>query len=308
MSLDKSNALPALLSYRQQIWQNHCNYVLSNLLIPMANQWQQSSNQNINYGAVLIENRIDTQWYFSVLNTILMAPSGTQICIVTDKESLEKAKGYLKDIKLPIEPWWGVVEELVPGTDLKQKHSYNHMLKQKEFWESLPHEKLLITQTDSLLVQPLPKFFLNFPYLGAPFLPKQQSEYFEERKKNGELQSFYKVDTEIHGCPNPLVYPHLHGNGGLSIRQRNLMVKICHEQAKFSSEDEMEDVFFSKNIKNYCEPAPLEIAKAFACESRYNASSIGSHAAWKYFNSIELGEHLETHWKHTWALAMASGN
>ena len=88
MSLDKSNALPALLSYRQKIWQNHCNYVLSNLLIPMANQWQQSSNQNINYGAVLIENRIDTQWYFSVLNTILMAPSGTQICIVTDKESL----------------------------------------------------------------------------------------------------------------------------------------------------------------------------------------------------------------------------
>ena len=196
----------------------------------------------------------------------------------------------------------------MPGTDLKQKHSYNQMLKQKEFWEFLPHEKLLITQTDSLLVQPLPKFFLNFPYLGAPFLPKQQSEYFEERKKNGELQSFYKVDTEIHGCPNPLVYPHLHGNGGLSIRQRNLMVKICHEQAKFSSEDEMEDVFFSKSIKNYCEPAPLEIAKAFACESRYNASSIGSHAAWKYFSSIELGEHLETHWKHTWALAMASGN
>lgn len=86
------------------------------------------------------------------------------------------------------------------------------------------------------------------------------------------------------------------------------MIKICHEQAQFSSENEMEDVFFSKNIQKYCEPAPLEIAKAFACESRYNASSIGSHAAWKYFNSIELGEHLENHWKHTWALAMARSN
>lgn len=136
--MDKSNALPALLNYRQQIWQNHCNYVLSNLLNPLANQWQQDSSQNIKYGAVLIENRIDTQWFFSVLNTILMAPSGTQICIVTDKESLETAKGYLKSIKLPIEPWWGVVDELVPGTDLKQKKAIIKCLNKKNFGNLCP--------------------------------------------------------------------------------------------------------------------------------------------------------------------------
>ena len=32
---------------------------------------------------------------------------------------------------------------------------------------------------------------------------------------------------------------------------------------------------------------------AFACESIYNETSIGSHSAWKYFNSGELSIHLD---------------
>ena len=41
------------------------------------------------------------------------------------------------------------------------------MLKQPEFWRHMPHEPLLIIQTDALLSRPLDPFFFQFPYLGS---------------------------------------------------------------------------------------------------------------------------------------------
>ena len=40
------------------------------------------------------------------------------------------------------------------------------MLKRPEFWRHMPHEPLLIIQTDALLSRPLDPFFFHFPYLG----------------------------------------------------------------------------------------------------------------------------------------------
>jgi hypothetical protein len=300
-----ADALPELLRYRQRRWLTHCRDVLEELLLPVARQWPKQPPQTARQGAVLIENRIDQQWLFTVLNAALLCPGGTQLCLITDAASQGQAQELLQGLELPVAPWWGLAEVLVPGTQLHEPASFNQMLKQERFWAALPHEHLLVCQTDSLLVQPLPAFFFDYAYLGAPFLPKQHSEIFERRNLQGERQGFFKVDTAIHGSPNPDVYPHLHGNGGLSIRHRSVMQAICQQQGPFSSEEEMEDVFFSRHLASIGKAAPLEVAQAFACESRYQPTAIGNHAAWKYWTSAELAEHLDQHWRQVWSLKEA---
>jgi len=302
----EADALPQLLQYRERRWLDHCADVLEHLLLPLAQRGHNQPQLDAVRGAVLIENRIDQQWLFTVLNTALMCPPGTQLCLITDRAVRSKAQSMLREIALPVEPWWGVAEELVPGTALNDPARFNHMLKQPQLWEALPHEKVLLIQTDALLAQPLPAFFFSYSYLGAPFLPAQQSEMFEQRSQQGQLVGFFKVDTAIHGKPNPDVYPHLHGNGGLSIRHCSMMRAICERHGSHSTSEEMEDVFFSRHISRLCETAPLEIAQAFASESRYQPTAIGSHAGWKYWSSIELADHLDRHWRNVWSLSEAN--
>jgi len=302
----EADALPQLLQYRERRWLDHCADVLQHLLLPIAREWRWDPEGQARRGAVLIENRIDQQWLFTVLNTALMCPPDTQLCLITDAAVLSRAQSMLRGIELPCQPWWGLAEELVPSAALNEPTSFNRMMKQKLFWQGLPHEQLLVCQTDSLLSRPLPAFFFSYPYLGAPFLPAQQSEVFERRSRKGDLQGFFKVDTPIHGKPNPDVYPHLHGNGGLSIRHRSAMVDICERYAVHSADEEMEDVFFSRHLNSIHKAAPLEMAQAFACESRYQETAIGSHAGWKYWSSMQLAEHLDRHWRHVWSLADAA--
>jgi hypothetical protein len=302
LAMSDADALPTLLRYREQRWLDHCSYVLRTLLIPLAQNGQLAAGQPAKRAAVLIDNRINDQWLFTVLNTVMMCPPGTQLCLITGEKQLATAQALLRDLEPTLEPWWCEVERLCPGTDLSDGVSFNRMMKQETFWHGLPHEKLLIIQTDALLVQPVPEFFFEFGYLGAPFLPRQQSETFERREHDGALSGFFKVDTPIHGSPDPDVYPHLHGNGGLSIRHRSLMHHICSEWGANSPATEMEDVFFSRHLPCCGQPAPLAIAQSFACESTYNPTVIGSHAAWKYFTSAELAEHLDRHFRQTWAM------
>jgi hypothetical protein len=300
-----TDALPQLLQYRERRWLDHCSDVLENLLLPLTQQWQRGPSAHAKRGAVLIDNRINQQWLFTVINTALMCPIGTQLCLITDGAEIRNAQNYLQGVGLPLEPWWGIAEELVPGANLHKPASFNWMMKQPRLWEGLPHEQLLICQTDSLLVQPLPLFFFDYPYLGAPFLPKQHSETFERRNLAGGRDGFFKVERAIHGRPNPDVYPHLHGNGGLSIRHRSAMHAIGEKHAQSSPMEEMEDVFFSRHLNTIAQAPPLELAQAFSCESRYQPSAIGSHAAWKYWSTAELAEHLDQHWRQAWSMGEA---
>ncbi len=297
-----SDALPNLLRYRERRWHEHCQLMLEELILPYIeknNKWETITPKR---SIVIIENRVNKQWLFTLLNSLIMCPKNTGVVLVIDKKNHQQARELLDSHGNDIEVRWLLIDDIIPNLLLDNQENYNKLLKNQYFWELLPTEKLLFVQTDSLIVEPIPDYFFEFSYLGAPFLPRQQSEYFEQRNQNGTLKSFIKVDTPIHGSPNPDVYPHLHGNGGLSIRHRSLMHTICKEKSGNSFKEEQEDVFFSRHIATYSNPAPLNIAKAFACESTYNPEALGSHAAWKYFDGSELGEHLEKHWKQIWGI------
>ncbi|MCB4406948.1 DUF5672 family protein [Synechococcus sp. MU1642] len=297
--------LKLILEHREHQWLQHCKFVLEKILLPICHEGLAFSQKPSERAAVLIENRIDHQWLFTVLNTWLMCPQGTEILLITDRANLSKASTYLHQHAPDFEAHFLCVEDLLPGTNLSNYSSFNRMLKTTAFWSALPHEELLIIQTDALLAKPLEPFFFQFCYLGAPFLPRQHSEYFEKRDKSGHINRFFKIETPIHNSPHPDTYPHLHGNGGLSIRHRTVMAQACKKWGENSPEIEAEDVFFSRYVPQLKPLPPLEIAQAFATETTYNPMAVGSHACWKFLHSRDLADHLSQHLRSASSMANA---
>ena len=303
--MEELQPLCLLIEQRKQHWLMHCRFVLERLLIPLCHKGHVKTTVPCQRAVVLIENRIDEQWLFTVLNTWLMCPTDTEFLLIADSNSVAQAKDLLNCHAPGLKASVRDVAQLEPRAQLSESASFNEMLKQPGFWQHMPHEPLLIIQTDALLSRPLDPFFFQFPYLGAPFLPRQHSEYFEMRRANGRISSFFKTDTPIHSSPDPDVYPHLHGNGGLSIRQRSVMLSICEHWGSSSPTEEMEDVFFSRHVARIASAPPLEIAQAFAIETTFNPQAIGSHACWKFLSSGDLANHLDQHLRAAWAMAEA---
>ena len=259
-----------LLEQRKQHWLMHCRFVLERILMPLCHGGHVQTTTSPKRAVVLIDNRIDEQWLFTVLNTWLMCPTDSEFVLITDQCNVAKAENILKRHAPGLKASISDVAHLMPGARITDSSSYNAMLKRAEFWQKMPHQSLLLIQTDALLSRPLDSFFFQFPYLGAPFLPRQHSDYFEKRRSDGRISSFFKIDTPIHGSPNRDVYPHLYGNGGLSVRHRNVMLAICERWGSASPAEEMEDVFFSRHVTRVTTVPPLEIAQAFATETTYN--------------------------------------
>ncbi len=300
----RNKSLPMLLSYRKQYWLNHCEYILENFLLSWANKISSYPLEKSAQIAVLIENRIDNQWLFTVLNTMLMCPQNTSLCLITDNnDTKDKAISLLSENQVNLNAFWLNTDSISPTSSLDNSPSFNQLMKTSVFWDSLPHKKLLIIQTDALLSEPLPQYFFGFDYLGAPFLPRVRSEYFETYSSiNSAITDFYKIDTPFHCSPDKDVYPHLYGNGGLSIRNRNLMKQICDKYGSLSQPEEQEDVFFSRHFNEFSDFVPTNIAKAFSFETSYNKYSIGSHAAWKYLDTNDLADHLDKHLRKVWGI------
>ena len=294
--------LDLLLEQRKEHWLMHCRFVLERLLIPMCQEGHVKTPTNCQRAVIIIDNRIDKQWLFTVLNTWLMCPKDSEFMLITDERSVAQAKELLDYYAPSLKPTILDVAQIVPATRLGEYASFNAMLKRPEFWLKMPHEHLLVIQTDALLSKPLHPFFFNFSYLGAPFLPRQHTEYFTIRDAQGQISRFFKTDSPIHGSPDRDVYPHLHGNGGLSIRSKAAMKTICERWGLSSPEHEAEDVFFSRHISKVSTPASLDIAQAFAIETTYHPNAIGSHACWKFLEGPDLAHHYEQHLREAWAM------
>ena len=73
------------------------------------------------------------------------------------------------------------------------REEYSIMLLHSKFWKQFYGEKILIYQEDSIIFKKLEQKFLKYDFIGAPY-------------------------------PNKEI-----GNGGLSIRTKNIMIKICQK-------------------------------------------------------------------------------
>ena len=113
-----------LADYRHKIWRDHCNYVLQKLLIPYFQKENDLSRNTCLYKAVIIENRIDSQWLFTVLNTYLMCPKGTLIYIISDSKGIIKGKNLLERNSFNINIEWVSVNKIDETVDLSIKKKF----------------------------------------------------------------------------------------------------------------------------------------------------------------------------------------
>ena len=140
-----------LLEQRRQHWLMHCRFVLERLLMPLCREGHVKTMEPCQRAVVLIDNRIDEQWLFTVLNTWLMCPKDSEFVLITDANSVTQAEGLLKRHAPGLNASVLEVTQLMPWVQITEPTSLNKMLKQPEFWRHIPHEPTLIIQTDALL-------------------------------------------------------------------------------------------------------------------------------------------------------------
>lgn len=149
----------------------------------------------------------------------------------------------------------------------------NRFLKSSAFWLSLGADYALLFQTDSILLRRGVEAFTQYDYVGAPW-----------HRDN-------KVVKRTRGLLNV-------GNGGLSLRRVDAMVRAIELCGPTSSEAEDEDVFFARCLTHLgMRIAPVEVAVDFALEvpdSAYKVDRpLGVHAFYKYTTSARVHQVLK---------------
>jgi hypothetical protein len=136
----------------------------------------------------------------------------------------------------------------IKNHNIKSLNDYNNMLTSKVLWEAIPFDKVLIFQQDSNLLRTGIEEFLGWDYIGAPWK-------FQE-----------------HG-----------GNGGLSLRTKEFILKVIEKFPYDVSREGYEDVYFSNHIAEVGgKLAPRSICEQFSCESIFTLGTLGYHAIDKY--------------------------
>lgn len=131
---------------------------------------------------------------------------------------------------------------------------YNNLLTSITFWNAIPREHVLIFQHDSELLKEGIDDFLEWDYVGAPWV-------WQKRKRGG--------------------------NGGLSIRSKSAMIKTIERLLYNPSTDGNEDTYFSKFLVG--KMAPQKICRSFSCETIFELNTIGCHAIDNYLSPGQCG-------------------
>jgi hypothetical protein len=296
-----------LIKYRTNQYRSHCSYLLRHFLLPyvmrlpphdagdacldLASAWPRM--------AVLVDNRLNDLWLMTLLNTWLLTPEDTLVMAIVEPDQVEKARHLLQISSAPRQIV--VSDGSQHGlSDRLSQHVYNALFKKPSFWSSLPADSILVVQTDAQLIQPMPVEFFDYTFLAAPWGDNLTiSDDFPRYTSAGVpcgmdrlTRRFWPDQTETIK-----LYPHFYGNGGLSMRSRPVMHKICQHHSGSSDYLEPEDVFFSAYLGRYSNLAPRHIASVFASETTWNPDVIGFHASWLYLSSSQQAHYYETHAK-----------
>lgn len=127
---------------------------------------------------------------------------------------------------------------------------YNNLLTSYNFWRVINAEKVLMFQSDSLLLRKGIEMFLQYDYVGAPWKT---------------------THINMKG-----------GNGGLSIRSVSEMKRITQNIPYSYAAYGNEDLYFSRLCKNVPEN---HIAQQFSVESVFYPTPIGIHACDKHIDN-----------------------
>ena len=140
--------------------------------------------------------------------------------------------------------------------NINDMEDYNKLLTSEAFWNRFVGEKILIHQEDSCIFKTNIKDFLHFDYIGAPW----------NVDKEWVQQSGLKIAA---------------GNGGFSLRTRQLMIDIIRTYPRDPKDNE--DVYFSRMIQdhNLGTFPTMHDCFDFSSEGVVSRESFGGHC---YFN------------------------
>ncbi|QPN60970.1 hypothetical protein H8F24_06490 [Synechococcus sp. CBW1002] len=292
-----------LEAYRIAIFKAHCSVVLGTHLEPwaraLASQRQPSGPQDPHLRAVIVDDRPTPLLRMTVLNTLLMGRQRWGVTLYTAPASLERSRALFADLAA----WVSVVGLRAGEADHFDWLAYNRLLKTAAFWAQLPAPKLLLFQTDTLLIEPPDPAVFAYGYVGSPWAKgRHVSQAFP--RYGADLEPLPPVWLTRRFC-NTVPEGMSNGNGGLSVRDRQLMVRICQAEAAASPPEEPEDIFFARHLARHDPtPPPPTVVERFSCETAYHASA-GAHAAWRYLTAAEVAEMYERHLKQVLALTCA---
>lgn len=141
---------------------------------------------------------------------------------------------------------------------------YNNLLTSVRFWEHFKdYNRVLIFQHDSEILRFGIDEFLEWDYVGAPWL-----------------------------------FQHKGGNGGLSLRNPQIMLK-CIEKYPYNPSLGNEDIYFSNHIEKVGgRLAPREICSKFSCETIFKLGTFGVHKIDAYLTQSQCKEIRDYHKKN----------
>ncbi len=195
---------------------------------------------NSDYNAVIVEPRIDPKILPIIKNHLYFLNNcnskfkwGLQVFHGDDNQSF--IYDILKDIKN--------VHFVNTGVKDFTKIEYNQYIKSCEFWEQVKGKKVLMFQTDTLLLRHGIEEFLKYDYIGAPWTKPKENKFI--------------------------------GNGGLSLRTREVMLDISKNHKDY--EPRWEDIFFVKWLSEKNNIPEMEVAMKFSVENLYHHNPLGVH-------------------------------
>jgi hypothetical protein len=159
-----------------------------------------------------------------------------------EKSELDKFFGYLQWTREGLREFpYSIVLWVTSTVEV------NLRKKSPDFWRRIKGEKVLIFQSDAILLREGIDEFLEYDYIGAPWLKPKENSYV--------------------------------GNGGLSLRTRDVILEIS--MTNKIKEVIWEDIYFVKCLKGRG-VADIETAKRFSMEDVYSPNPLGVHYPIKY--------------------------
>jgi len=227
--------------------------------------------------AVLIDFRPLPNLEFILRNTIMKLPewNHTVVCGNVNYDFITK---ICKNICINIRSKINIIRLNIENIDQIQ---YNELMKSKHFWLNFKGEKILLYQEDSVLFHNHIESFLDYDYIGAPW---------------------------VYGIPK--VKSLRGGNGGFSLRTKSKMIECIEKRdpkdnSKFDSELVHhyknvipEDIYFSKTISdlNIGKLPSKDISNKFSQEYNLSPTPLGGHNFW-YAESKETNNNKLSYYR-----------
>lgn len=192
--------------------------------------------------AIIIETRIVKNFGTIVRNHLHFLPKDFGLIVCHGADNKDFIESELEGIN-------NYSTMLLPYAVMTEQN-YNSLLSSYNFWRVISAEKALVFQSDSLLLRKGIEQFLEYNYIGAPW---KQSH------------------VNLKG-----------GNGGLSIRNVELMKHVTKNVPYDYNKHGNEDLYFCRHVPNLPEN---HIAQQFSVETVFYPTPIGIHACDKHLDN-----------------------